>query len=147
MYREEATFYRAALLLGLIRGDAVVKWSDAVLARESDAPPAFAEIASTPPDDLSAMRHALYPLCDDRESPSVVRKIFGRISQDLLSGRRTFDDTVTVLSQVRKFLKLEPATNEALKTLLVSVWQARHHLGGDMADAETRVREWLREHE
>jgi hypothetical protein len=32
VYREEATFYRAALLLGLIRGDAVVRWSDAVLA-------------------------------------------------------------------------------------------------------------------
>jgi len=37
VYREEATFFRAALLLGLTRGDAVVRWSDAVLAADPEA--------------------------------------------------------------------------------------------------------------
>jgi hypothetical protein len=144
MYREEATFYRAALLLGLIRGAAVVEWSDAVLARDPNAPAAFAEIASTPADDLSGMRHALFPLCDDREPPTVIRSILGLVRKDLESGRRAFDDTVNVLSQVRRFLKLDAATDESLKALLVDVWQARHNPGGDLTSAEARVREWLR---
>ena len=145
MYREEATFYRAALLLGLIRGDAVVRWSDTVLAGDPNAPAAFVEIASTPAGDLSAMRHALYPLCDDRESALVIRRILGLVSQDLAEERRSFDDSVSVLSQIRRFLKLDSATDEGLKTLLVEVWRARHGLGGDWDAAEARVREWLAE--
>ena len=101
-----------------------------MIARDPDAPPAFVEIASTPPDDLSALRHALYPLCDDRESPSVVRRLIGLVSQDLESGRRSFDDTITVLSQIRRFLKHEPAFDEELKALLIDVWRGRHNLGG-----------------
>ena len=31
-YPEQASFYRAALLLGLVRGDRVITWADAVLA-------------------------------------------------------------------------------------------------------------------
>src|SRR5262245_17421036 len=146
-YREDATFYRTALLLGLVRGDAVIQWSDAVLACDADAPSAFVEIASTPHDDLSAMRHALYPLCDDRESPPVVARILAVVSRDLESGRRSFEDTTRILSQVRRFLKLEPAMDEALKALLVEVWQARNNLGGEPATAETRARGWLRRYE
>lgn len=146
MYREQATFYRAALLLGLIRGDAVIRWSDGVLARDSGAPAAFVEIASTPPDDLSALRHALYPLCDDRESSSVVHRLIGVASQDLESGRRSFDDTITVLSQIRRFLKLEPAFDDELKALLVEVWRARHGLGADRSATEIHVRVWLSGH-
>lgn len=145
MYREEATFYRAALLLGLTRGDAVVRWSDAVLAADPDAPAAFVEIAATPADDLSAMRHALYPLCDDRESTAVIRRIIGLVSQDLADARRSFEDSVRVLSQIRRFLMLDAATDDGLKALLVEVWRARHELGGDRAVTEARVREWLAE--
>ena len=145
MYREEATFYRAALLLGLIRGDAVVRWSDAVLAADPDAPAAFVEIAATPSDDLSAMRHALYPLCDDRESTAVIRRIIGLVRQDLADTRRSFDDSVRVLSQIRRFLKLDASTDDCLKALLVDVWRARQEPGGDRAATEARVREWLAE--
>ena len=146
MYRDEATFYRAALLLGLVRGEAVVAWSDAVLAGDPNAPHAFVEVASTPPADLSAMRHALYPLCDDRESPVVIGRMFALVGRDLDSARRSFGDTMTVLLQMRKFLKLDPATDEAVKTLTVQVWQAKHHLGCDAAAAEQQVRDFLRRH-
>ena len=142
-YREQATFYRAALLLGLMRGDAVVEWSDRVLAVDPHAPSAFVDVAATPADDLSAMRHALYPLCDDREPASVVRAILGLVAQDLETGRRSFDDTMTVLSQVRRFLRVDATTNEELKALAVDVWQARHNPGGDLEAAKRRVREWL----
>jgi hypothetical protein len=146
VYAEQATFFRAALLLGLIRGGAVVEWSDTVLANDAQAPAAFVEIASTHPGDLTALRHALYPLCADRESMSVVQRLLGVVSQDLDSGRRSFDDTVRVLSQVRRFLKLDPATDDRLKTLLVDVWRARHALGGEPASAESKVRAWLADH-
>lgn len=145
-YREQATFYRAALLLGLVRGDAVVHWADSIIAHDASAPATFVDVASTNPDDLSAMRHALYPLCDDRESVPVVRRILGVVSDDLESGRRSFDDTMRVLTQVRRFLRLDPATDDELKALAVDVWQARHSPCGDLPAAEVRAREWLRKH-
>jgi hypothetical protein len=148
-YRDEASFYRAALLLGLVKGETVVAWSDAVIARDPDAPAAFVEISSTAPADLSGLRDALFPLCDPREvpSPAVVRAVLGQVSRDLTVGRRSFNDTMTVLSQVRKFLRVDPATNDALRRLAVDLWQARHNPGGELASAERRVRDWLRQYE
>lgn len=144
-YRDDATFYRSALLLGLIKGEAVVAWSDDVIARDPGAPHAFVDIASTDPADLTALREAIYPLCDSKEAASagVIHRILGCVSRDLASGRRGFDDTMTVLSQVRKFLRVGDAMNETLKSLAVDVWQARHNLGGTMDVAEQRVRDWL----
>src|SRR5262245_18581331 len=69
-YEDDATFYRSALLLGLVKGADVVAWSDSVIARDRDVPPPFVEIAATDPDDLTALREAIYPLCDAREAAS-----------------------------------------------------------------------------
>lgn len=143
MYAEQATFFRAALLLGLVRGEAVVEWSDRVLADDASAPAAFVEIASTSAGDLTALRHALYPLCEVHESPAVVQRLLGIVSDDFDRGRRSFDDTVTVLSQVRRFLKLDLATDDGLKAQLVEVWRARHRLGAAPAAAESSMRAWL----
>ena len=145
-YGERATFYRAALLLGLIRGDIVIAWADEVLTSDGGVPPAFAEIATTPAEDLTLLRQRLLLVGSDKESDAVVRALTGLVHQDLASGRRTIGDTMTVLKQLRAFIKVTPALNDRLKTLGVDVAMTTPG-SHERADAEARVRAWLAEHE
>ena len=66
--------------------------------------------------------------------------------QDLASGRRTMGDTMTVLKQLRAFIKVAPALNDHLKTLGVEVAMAAPG-SPERAAAEGRVRDWLAQHE
>lgn len=88
-HREQATFDRAALLLGLIRGDRVIAWADRVLATDSDVTPALVEIATTPADDLTLLRQRLLLVGSERESETVVCALVALVHQDLSSGRRS----------------------------------------------------------
>src|SRR5436305_87446 len=143
---EEAAFYRAALLLGLIRGSDVVTWADEVIGVEPSAPAALVELSTTPPDDLSALRERLFEAGGGAESPIVIRRVIGLVQKDLASGRRNFQDTMTVLKQLRAFVKVDRELNEQLKTLGVGVAVAAP--GSDArAAAEQRVRDWLKQHE
>lgn len=144
-YAAQASLYRAALLLGLMRGGEVIAWADAVLARDLAAPAAFAEIAATPPEELTALRVALLALCDHRESPEIVRELIGLVHRDLASGRRGFGDTMTVLKQVRAFVAVDRDLNERLKAFGVDVAMAPADSPA-RADAEHRVRDWLAQH-
>ena len=74
-YGERATFYRGALLLGLIRGDRVIAWADGMLASDPEVPPALAEIATTPAEDLTLLRQRLLLVGSERESEAVVRAL------------------------------------------------------------------------
>ena len=140
--RERAAFYRAALLLGLVRGEAVVAWADDVLAERPDPPAPFVDLASTVPGDLTALRERLLELSGEGASEAVVAGVIDLVRRDLASGRRSFADTMTVLKQLRAFTRLDASLNEEVKSLGVAVGlappgsQAR-------ADAERRVREWL----
>jgi hypothetical protein len=58
------------------------------------------------------------------------------VHRDLASGRRGFADTMTVLKQLRAFLKLDRDLNEHVKALGVDVALRRD-------GAEDRVRAWL----
>lgn len=145
-YSERATFYRAALLLGLIRGDLVIAWADEVLTSDGRVPPVFSEIATTPAEDLTLLRQRLLMVGSERESDAVVRALTGLVHRDLASGRRTIGDTMTVLKQLRAFIKVTPALNDRLKTLGVDVAMTTPG-SHERADAEARVRAWLAEHE
>src|SRR5438045_738324 len=118
---EEAAFYRTALLLGLIRGNDVIRWADAVIGAEPAAPAALLELATTSPDDLSALRERLFEAGGGGESPAMIRRVIGLIHGDLASGRRSFHDTMTVLKQLRAFVKVDRELNEHLKMLGVGV--------------------------
>lgn len=144
-YAEQASLFRAALLLGLVRGPDVVGWADQVLAGDAAAPAAFIEIATTPPDDLTRLREQLLDVCGAGESEAVVRRLLALVHADLAAGCRSFADTMTVLKQIRAFVTLTRDMNEQVKGLGVDVTLAR--LGtGDPAAAERRVREWLQQY-
>jgi len=144
-YADEAALYRAALLLGLVRGDEVIRWADEVIGRDAGAPVAFAEIATTPADDLTRLRECLYEAGGGKESGEVVRRLIGLVQRDLASGRRTLPDTMTVLKQLRAFVTVDRTLNEQLKTLGLDVAVAPPG-SPERAAAEQRVRDWLQQY-
>jgi hypothetical protein len=115
-----ATYYRTALLLGLVRGDDVHRWVERVIEQEPDPPKAFFEIASVAADDLSGLRHALWPLVIEPDPAAVIETIFGLLHADLVGERRTFDDTLTILRQMRSLLRLPPDLYADMNATLVT---------------------------
>jgi post-segregation antitoxin (ccd killing protein) len=141
-HAEDAAFYRAALLLGLLRGHAVIGWADQILGSEATPPAGFVDIATTPPDDLTLLRERLFAVAMPKESAAVVGRLIGLIQEDLVSGRRSFQDTMTVLKQLRAFVTVDRDLNEQVKALGVDV--AIAPIGSpERAAAEQRVRDWL----
>src|SRR5436305_8132343 len=116
LQKEQATFLRTALLLGLITPQLVIEWCDRVIREEPEPPPAFFALSLTPPE-LSAVRDALRPLALPSEPPSVVAALLGVLARDLQSGYRSADDTVRVLAQLRRFAKLEMELSADIATL------------------------------
>ena len=57
-YREQATFYRAALLLGLVPGTEDVRWAETVSSQAPVPPPGILDLVLTHPDDRTALRAA-----------------------------------------------------------------------------------------
>lgn len=115
-----ATFYRTALLLGLIRGEVVHHWAEQVIANEAKPPAAFIDLIGVPVDDLSEMRHALWPLVIDPPPPEVLHAILGLLHEDLAGGRCQLSDTITILRQMRSMLKLPTALYAELNDTLVT---------------------------
>jgi hypothetical protein len=134
--------YRAALLLGLLRGDGVIKLADSIIASDEEAAPAFVEIAATPATDVTSLRHALLNVCDDNQSESVVRRVLGLVARDLASGRRTFKDTRLVLRQMRHFLRLSPSLVDRLNAFAVDSYTAAES-ADEAIQVERRITEWL----
>jgi len=145
-YGAPASLYRAALLLGLVRGAAVIRWADEVIGTDPAPPPAFFEIASTQPDDLTGLRARLLELCEAKESPEIVRALIGLVHRDLASGRRGFGDTMTVLKQLRAFVAVDRDLNERLKAFGVDLALAPAG-SRERTEAEQRVIDWLRQHD
>jgi hypothetical protein len=143
-YGEQAALFRAALLLGLVQGREVVGWADQVLAGDAAAPAPFVDLATTPPGDLTLLRERLLEVCGPGEPEVVVRRLLGLVQRDLLSGRRSFPDTMTVLKQLRAFVKVTRELNEHLKALGVAVALAPP-ASTQAGAAEQRVRAWLEE--
>jgi hypothetical protein len=141
-YRDQATFFRAALLLGLVPGDAIIRWADDIILRDDAAPAALFDVTLTPTGDLTAMRDAIQPMADDRESPGIARAVLALAHADLAAGRRNVSDTVRVMMQVRRLVavpdeyRLELFTTEG-QFMLAEVGMA------DMHAIEARLREWL----
>src|SRR5262245_39900972 len=119
-YSLEATYYRTALLLGLIRGEAVHQWAEQVIEKDPEPPVAFFEVVSALPADLSALRDALWPLVANPEPAIVLEAVLRLVHEDLASGRRGYADTLTILRQMRSMLRLPPDLYAGLNAALVA---------------------------
>jgi len=144
--REQATFYRAALLLGLVQGDEVVRWADAEIARAENAPAALCDVALTPVGgaaDLTKLRAARRPIADERESPAVVTRLLSVVTADFTSGRRNAKDTITLLGQMRDNVAMSDELREALHPFGIQNMLASVGAKGSIEDVEARLKAWL----
>jgi hypothetical protein len=98
-------------------------------------------IRSKPP--TTALRLALQPLADETESPAICRAIFDFIRRDVVSGRRSLKDTVTIFSQIRRNLAVSPEVLDALDGFEDDFMLANAGVTGDVENVDRRVREWL----
>lgn len=117
--RLQSTYFRTGLLLGVVRGDEVHRWAESVIAREADPPPALIDLALVDQDDLSELRHALWPLCVDPEPEVVLEAVLALLHRDLEAGRRDLTTTVMILRQMRSMLRLPRELYKSLNAVLV----------------------------
>ncbi len=146
-YTTQASFNRAALLLGLTTGADVVAWADAIIATESEAPAELFDVALLRPDDLSELRHALQPLATQEESLLVLRALLDVARGELDCRQRSTKDTVTVLAQSRHFLNLPPKYVDEIDTLQDDFMLASASVAGNTAEVEMRLHAWLAQFE
>lgn len=132
VYADQAAFYRTALLLGLLPGSLVVEWADTIIANSPHAPQALMDIATISPTDMTALRDRLLDVCTDVVHEHVLWGILGIVQRDLESAKRNFHDSVTVLCQIRQFLKPVPAIAEQLRSFevqyVMAQYDGNHHL-------------------
>ena len=133
-YALQATYYRTALLLGLVSGQDVHRWADAIIEREAQPPMPLVDLAALPASDLTELRHALWPLAINPDPRPVIESLLGRIHADLASGRRGLDDTLTILRQLRSMVRTPADLYADLNAALVA------HAGN--ADG-ARLARWL----
>ena len=138
-----ASFYHTTLLLGLLPGDPVVKWAETYIEQHETAPSPFFDIVSTPAGDITALRYALHDLCNGTVSPEVLRSVFTLIRAQYTDGKRSFDDTMRVLFQVRYFLKLEKPLADTINTFETDYESAVHN--GATTGLEKNIAVWLKQ--
>ena len=80
-WSEDASFYRAALLLGLIRGGEVIRWADEVIHHEPSAPAGLFELSTTSPDDLTMVRRRLFEAGGDEARAAAEQRVRGWLAQ------------------------------------------------------------------
>ncbi|MEP6779054.1 MAG: hypothetical protein ABJC26_04135 [Gemmatimonadaceae bacterium] len=142
-YSQHASFYRAALLLGLVSGESVVLWADSIIASDADAPAGVLNLAMIAPADLSELRHALLPLAASVESLDVVRALLAITQRDYSSKRRDTKDTITVIRQTRSFLPLPADYYDEIGTLQNDHMLATANVIGDVNEVGIRLEHWL----
>lgn len=141
LYADHAAFYRTALLLGLLPGALVVEWADTIIANSPNAPQALMDIVTISPTDITALRDALLGVCTDVIHEHVLRGILGLVQSDFESAKRNFHDSVTVLTQIRQFLKPAPAIAEQLRSFEMQYFMAQHD--GNHLFVQESILNWL----
>jgi hypothetical protein len=137
----KASFFRTALLLGLLPGSCAVEWADSVIAGTTSVPHAFLDLATTRPDDITALRYALLEIGTEEVAEDVLRAILGLVLRDIESGKRSMHDSVMVLSQFRRFTKLSSAVAEQILEFEMYHSEAVH--AGTRAETEEKILAWL----
>ncbi len=141
-FAEEVTYQRAPLLLGLRSPEDVHAWAEAALAADP-APPEVLIDAVLAPQELTALRAALAPAALERESPEVVQRLLVAMAADVRTLRRSLDDTMHVLAQLRRLVAVPREMAHTLDDLAAGYMLAAAGVERDLDDERARVAEWL----
>ncbi len=141
-HRDEATYLRAALLLGLVSCEQVVTW--AMLTVEEEAAPSaeMIDLSLTPPE-LTALREALRPLAALVENPETCVRLLDAAAEDYLEGRRALADTLTVLQQLARNVPIPDAWAHAIKELIDDHMLTQAGVPGQRGEIAPRLERWL----
>ena len=71
VYQTWASYYRVALLLGLVSGEVVHEWATQAIEHDASPPRSIIDLALIPTSDLTKLRHALWALAVEPEPPQV----------------------------------------------------------------------------
>ena len=143
VYQTRASYYRVALLLGVVSGDNVHEWATQAIERDASPPRSVIDLALIPTSDLTELRHALWTLAVEPEPPQVLRAVLGTIQADVASGRRTLADTVTMLRQMRSMVRLPVDFHEAIGEHVNAHMLATAGVRGSLIAVEATIVEWL----
>ncbi|NLD98646.1 MAG: hypothetical protein GX640_02125 [Fibrobacter sp.] len=140
-YSETASFYRTALLLGLLPGKKVIEWAEGVIASDSDIPQPFYDLVMIPSWDITSLRYALLEICSEAVSSEVLNAILSLVYNDFNTKKRSFNDTMTVLHQIRQFIKTESSLSEKLIAFECEYEEAKHN--GTIDLFQMKINDWL----
>jgi hypothetical protein len=99
-------------------------------------PSAFAE-------EVTYQRAALTPASLASETPSVVRQLLVSVATDVRTGRRSLDDTMHVLAQLRRLVAVPREIAHTLDEIAAGYMLAAAGVQRDLAEERARLAEWL----
>lgn len=138
---DQATFLRTALFLGIVQGQRVVAWADHVIVHSADIPDAFIDMAMIPAGEFTALRLALLKIGTEHPSSTTVLAILGLIDRQLHTGQRSFQDTMSVLKQMRGSIRIPAEISDRVRDNDMALVLATER--GDTSALEAEVRAWL----
>jgi len=138
----QATWLHGALLLGLVDGADATSWADELIARYQSPHDSLTDVSLTNSDDLSALRFALQPLCDEAISPDVAAALLDSVGWALTHGELSAVDAFAVLRQARQMLKLPAVYDAEIRDIGMENYLAVNTPGGE-AGVAARLGDWL----
>jgi len=140
--RAQATWYRSALLLGLVDGADATSWADELISRYSSPDNALTDLSLTDVDDLSALRIALQPLSDEQISTEVAAALCDAAAWALAHNERSAADTFALLRQARQMLTLPEKMADEIRDITTEHYLAINTPGGEPGVA-VKLNEWF----
>lgn len=98
---------------------------------------------SLAPRELTALRAALAPAALEPEPPAVVRRLLGAVAADVHAGRRSVEDTMHVLVQLRRLVAVPREIARGLDDVAGNYMLTAAGVRGDVAEEGTRAMTWL----
>jgi hypothetical protein len=109
--REQASYLRAGIALGLLHARDAIAWADVQLSGDAPVPLEVTELALAAPDQDVRVRELLgelaYSTFGEAESPVVVSALLDLLRADCVAAKRSVVDTLAVLRHIAQALPLE----------------------------------------
>ncbi len=142
-YQLAATYYRAALLLGIASGTDVIRWADGIIERDPEPPAAIYDVSLAPAADLNTLRDTLKPLALEPEPLAVVQALLDRIWRDVFANRRDVDEAVALIYRASHCLAIPDPLRWEMVSLEEDYARVTDGIAGELPTIEAQVRAWL----
>lgn len=98
-------------------------------------------------EEVTSQRAALAPASLASETPGVVHRLLESVAADVRTGRRTLDDTMHVLAQLRRLVAVPREITRTLDDISAGYMLAAAGVQRDLAEERARLAEWLQSYD